>query len=257
MPKGILPFETFSALLEQAKDSLLIAVLYVGGEPLLYKDIYRAAALCTRHRVPTMIATNGMLLTEKASSQLLDAGLDFIKIAVSGFTQGVYQRQHRKGKIERIKGYLDILSKLIRQRKSGLVVMVDYISYAYNAHELPLMRAFCQERGFLFNVRPGITTGMGAEEPEKPLFTTRVTSRCTWPWEAVTVNWNGDLFPCCDYTSWVGSKPYLRYRVGGPELSALWNGAEVRKYRLGHLKLGRQCSPVCLPCTREGLLFKY
>ena len=85
--KGSMPFELFTQIIDEAKEYLLMAVLYVNGEPLVYKRLYDAVAYASRNNVATMIATNGILLTENNIDRLLRSGIDFIKIAVSGFTQ--------------------------------------------------------------------------------------------------------------------------------------------------------------------------
>ena len=46
-------------------DHILIAVLYINGEPLMYTDLYKAIKFASDRKVATLISTNGELLTEK------------------------------------------------------------------------------------------------------------------------------------------------------------------------------------------------
>ena len=73
---------------------------YVNGEPLMYKDIYEAIKYANQKKLLTLIASNGILLNNNNSEKLVDAGLDFIKVHISGFTNQVHQIQHRKGNVD-------------------------------------------------------------------------------------------------------------------------------------------------------------
>jgi len=257
IPKGKMPYEMYAEIINQVKDYLLMAVLYVNGEPLLYKDIFRAIKLATEHGVATTIATNGILLNEKKCSQLLNAGIDFIKIAVSGYSQEVYSIQHRLGDIEKIKRNIISLARMNRQGGHGAIIMIDYILYNHNRDEVDAFRNFANELGIMFNLRQGNPKGM--EDTESPQTTAPlpVNIPCDWLWKILTVNWNGDLLPCCDYTVWSGSRPYARFEMNETRIAQVWNGDEIMKMRRTHATKGRKPIPICSVCSRRGTAFKF
>lgn len=80
--------ERFSMILEQFAEKNFIpnvVVLYHGGEPLLNKNI--AQYLCQLKEfgvARTVINTNASLLTEERSEELIDAGLDVLKVSFDG-----------------------------------------------------------------------------------------------------------------------------------------------------------------------------
>jgi radical SAM protein with 4Fe4S-binding SPASM domain len=259
IPKGSLEFDLYADMLQQVKRHILLAVLYVNGEPLMYRDIFRAIKLATESRVATMIASNGILLTEDNSTKLLDAGLDFIKIAISGFTQATYGKQHRRGNVEQIKLHIITLVELNIQRGSPMLIMLDYILYHYNEHELPLVREFCDKLGIVLSVRPGNVHGMDAAAPDyqRDVSSLSTYPPCDWLWKVLTVNWTGDIYPCCDCCVWSGAKPFERYLVGKTNMADVWNGNQTIMFRNTHSTKGRTSIPVCAKCTRIGLRFKY
>jgi pyruvate-formate lyase-activating enzyme len=216
IPKGQLPFETYEGIIREVHDRLLMAVLYINGEPLLRKDLARAIRLATDLKTATMIATNGQLLTENKSREILEAGIDFVKIAISGFTQEVFRAQVRHGLIEKIKENIRAFVRLNREGRHGAVILIDFMIYEYNRHQLPDVRAFCDELGIMLNVRPGNITGMEDREPPKWKPELPLPIPCDWLWKILSVNWNGDLLPCCDYVVWSGSLPYATYRPDQP-----------------------------------------
>ena len=257
IPKGKMPFELYEAILREVKDTLLMAVLYINGEPLLYKDIARAIRLATDLNVASMISTNGQILTEEKSKEILEAGIDFVKVAVSGFTQDTFKVQVRHGNIERIKENLRNFVRLNREGNHGAVLLVDYMIYKYNEAELPAFRAFCDELGAMLNVRPGNIKGLEDREPPKPMPKLPLRAACDWLWKILSVNWNGDLLPCCDYVVWSGAQPYETYKMGETSIAAMWNGPRAQKMRMIHTKQGRAPIPICAVCARQGTAFKF
>jgi radical SAM protein with 4Fe4S-binding SPASM domain len=73
----------------------------------------------------------------------------------------------------------------------------------------------------------------------------------------LAVNWDGALYPCCDFPLWSDAVPYARYRLGETSIAEVWNGPEARKVRRLHARAGRSSVPVCAGCRRRGTAFKY
>jgi MoaA/NifB/PqqE/SkfB family radical SAM enzyme len=94
--KGTMLFEIFAGIISQVRDRLIMAVPYVNGEPLLSKDIYQVIQYATDNKVATMVATNGILLNEFNCEKLLVAGIDFIKVHISGFTRPIHYNGREK-----------------------------------------------------------------------------------------------------------------------------------------------------------------
>ena len=261
--KGRMPLPLYQGIIDQVKDQLLIAVLYVNGEPLMYKDLGSAIRYASERKVATMIATNGALLSKDKIVELLDSNLDLIKIAITGFTQEIYTVQHRNTNIEKIKENLRNLARLKKKRRSGLIVMLDYILYDYNQHEKERVSELCAELGFIFNIRPGNHFKLEEERPD--LIPDRLAPRpklpiqelCEWPWQVMTINWNGDMLPCCDYVMWGGATPYATFEPGKTQVEEVWNGSVSVNYRLIHLTEGRKGIDICSQCPRTGTAFKY
>ena len=257
--KGRMPYDMCIDILEQIKDDALIAVLYTNGEPLMYKELPRVIKFASQNHLATMISTNGLLLDEKKAFDLLEAGIDFIKIQLSGFTQGVYSVQVRKDNdVEKLKENIRILVRLNREGRYGAVILVDYMLYNYNRHEFPLAQQFCKELGVMINVRPGNPAG-GLEEKEPSLSSEEVPLKrsCDWLWKAMQVNWNGEIWPCCEGANWSGATVYDQYKVGQSRVADIWNGIKAKRMRQIMVKEGRKAVPICSQCLRKGITFKW
>lgn len=257
IPKGVMKPRVFEEIVRQTKDTLLMAVPYVNGEPLIYQylgDVLRAAK---DYNVATIISSNGILLNEANIKKILDNDLDLIKVHVSGFTNEVHQVQHRLGDVEEIKNNLIQLARRIEERKAPLLVLVDYIRYKHNAHQVEQFRAFAEKLGFMFSVRPGNPKGMEDSEDPQPISLPAANIPCDWLWKALTVNWNGDMLPCCDYVTWSNVTGYGRFEPGKTDFIKMWNGPEVIAMRQTHREKGRKPIPICADCNRIGIEYKY
>lgn len=256
--KGQMSYETAADIIRQVSPYCFIAVLYTNGEPLLYPQIVELTRLATKYGLATMMATNGTLLNRDKAKALLEAGLDFIKIAISGYSQEVYGVEARYGNVEKVKTAIRDIAHLKKEGRYNTVIMVDYILYKYNQHELPQVRAMCQDLGVMLSVRPGNPKG-GLEDQEPPLSTVALPlpMSCDWLWKAIQVDWTGDIQFCCECGTWGGTKPYVRFEPGLTDIKKVWNGPDAQNMRSMMRDQGRFCLPICKSCLRQGIIFKW
>lgn len=255
--KGFMPYELYTQVIDEAKEYLLMAILYVNGEPLIYKQLYDAIQHASDSNVASMIATNGILLNEENIKKLIKSDVDFIKIAISGFSQESYAKQVRHGDVDKIKNNLLRLQGENSTHGNKTIVMIDFIKYDYNQHEILPAKEFCDRLGFMFNVRKGnVAHGDDTPEASSTLFEPSETL-CDWPWKVLTINWNGDVFPCCDYVVWTNLRPYRRITPDSVNIREIWNGEAAVKNRKIHCTQGRKAIPVCSHCNRNSINFKY
>jgi len=256
--KGKMPLDMAVDLVEQLKKDVLIVVLYTNGEPLLYKDLPTIIQSSTDRKVATMIATNGLLLTKDNIRAMLEAGLDFIKVQLSGYTQDTYSTQIRHGDVEKLKENIRLLARINEDGGYNAVIVVDYILYSYNKHQLGLVREFCKELGVLLNVRPGNPKG-GLEDKEPVLNIEPLPLKisCDWLWKGMQVNWNGEILQCCDVVVWNNIKPFATFQAGKTNIKEVWNGSKAIQIRELMRTKGRAGMPICAQCTRKGVAFKW
>lgn len=252
IPIGDLPAETYKSIIDDVGDRIMMAVLYVNGEPLLRKDLFDLILYASTKNVATMISTNGLLLNKERSEMLLGSGVDFIKIAVSGFTQQVYCQNHRGGDIELVKKNLEDLAATRLRLNSSAVIMLDYIVFKHNTHELENWKSYSDKLGFIFNRRIGISQGQSSvQEIDDRLVP--VTKLCDWVWKIATINWDGSVFPCCEFATWKSLKGLGSVSNHTASLSSIWNGLPYQNFRKAHLVKGRSAIPRCADCHYQGI----
>ncbi len=113
--KGDLTFEQFKKVIDQIP-SLVYITLQGVGEPLLNKDIMKMIKYCSSKGVSTYINTNGTILTETKSRELIEAGLQNLSISINSFDEKIFA-ETRSGAsinkvIENVKKFIDIKKEL-------------------------------------------------------------------------------------------------------------------------------------------------
>ena len=75
------------------------------------------------------------------------------KVHISGYTNKIHQIQHRKGDVDLILKNLERFM-ILKKYKSNVMVMLDYILYEHNKHELNMAKKFSSDNNIMFNIRP-------------------------------------------------------------------------------------------------------
>jgi len=254
IPIGRIELSAFQKVVDELHENLLIAVLYMQGEPFLSQDIYQMVQYCTDKNLATIIGTNGMLCGKENADKIVNSGLDILKVAVSGFKQETYERYHIKGDIELIKNNLNDLSEVKRRNGSDLKIVVEYIIFDYNCDEFYEFKKYCDSIGILCSPRQDNWTSadeiQSDDEREGVWYSKRL---CDWLWGVLALNHDGTIIPCCVYSK--SSEPLIFGNMlqGIDHCKDIWNNQEFTDFRKQHLIGGRKGDPVCATCQLEGL----
>lgn len=122
-----------------------IVFLYGNSEPFLHPRLPECIAAVKARGLRCELSTN--LNYIQRVDEVLAAGLDFMIVSLSGFTQEVYVKGHQGGNIEKVKGNMKTLGTFNQCAAVPVKISVNYHLYKDNEHELELMRAFAAECG--------------------------------------------------------------------------------------------------------------
>lgn len=255
IPLGFMQYEIFVRVIDQAAKDVLFVLVYLSGEPLMNRDVVSMVRKATNSRVATILATNGMLLSGDITRELLSSGLDYLKVAVSGMTQDVYEKEHRGGEIDSIKQNLREASRIKKQLKSTTIIVMDYIVYAHNEHQVGLAETFCEENGISISLRKGLirneADGFSSSSYGK---IQKNSMLCDWLWKIMSISWDGSVLPCCEY-AFTANKIVLGNLNDG-SIREIWNGDKYKAYRMSHIKKGRTSYAMCESCHYNGIDFQ-
>ena len=109
--KSDITLEQFKYIIDQVP-SLVYVTLQGIGEPLLNKDIMKMIEYCTKKGISTYINTNGTILTETKSNELIESGLSNLSVSVNSFDEKVFADTRSGASIkkvsENIKKFIEI-----------------------------------------------------------------------------------------------------------------------------------------------------
>ena len=99
--KADITFEQFKKVIDQIP-SLVYVTLQGVGEPLLNKDIMKMIKYCSDRGISTYINTNGTILTETKSYELLESGISNLSISINSFDEKVFAETRSGASIKKI-----------------------------------------------------------------------------------------------------------------------------------------------------------
>ena len=99
--KADVTFEQFKKIIDQIP-SLVYVTLQGIGEPLLNKEIMKMIKYCTDKGISTYINTNGTILTETKSNELIESGLSNLSVSVNSFDEKVFAETRSGASIQKV-----------------------------------------------------------------------------------------------------------------------------------------------------------
>jgi radical SAM protein with 4Fe4S-binding SPASM domain len=248
--KGVMSFELFQKIIDEAKGFVQDVNIHHRGEPLVnprLPDMIRyakAAGLMVRFH------TNATKMTPDKADEILAAEPDLISISFDGFRKDVYEEVRAGAVFERtvdhIKGLL-AAKRLLNKNKPYIVIeRIDFERYRGKDQEVVValeqeFRALGVDEIIVKREYHWVTDDSPEPAQEKTY------SVCTFPWYAMVICWDGTVTPC--------PQDFLARMVMGDvsrqSIAEVWNGEEYRALRknlaedLSALAQCRKCDRLC------------
>lgn len=141
-PNTELATDEWRRVLEEAAALGILQVHFSGGEPMARRDLVEMVAHASSLGLYTNIITSGVLLSDKAMSDLLAAGIDHIQLSF---------QDARAPEAERVGGYRGGHAKKLdaarRIREAGLPLTANFVLHKQNAERVGEMIALGEELG--------------------------------------------------------------------------------------------------------------
>ena len=249
--QGFMDFALFEKLVKEMsryRETIERFHLHNYGEPLLDKELASRITLAKecgiRH---TYIVTNGSLFTSEKSKEIINAGLDEIKVSFYGTDPETYNRTmvgldfHQT--LAKISDFFEARKALGRKNPR---VVIQYMEAPTNKSKtgefIRLVRPFLNETvGDSFFVTPLYNYGTG-KAFLKPGDIARI---CTFPWRVMVILINGDVVLCApDYNG-----EQVVGNVTKNTIREIWNNGAYKKVREDFRTFRYEGYPVCRTCT--------
>ena len=247
--KGMMRFDLFRKIIDEVKGSVHDIYLHHRGEPFLNPALFDMIAYARAAGINTRFHTNGCLMDEGKARRLLDASPDLVSFSVDGFEKTAYEAVRAGADFETTMA--NILRLLELRRTSGRrrpYVVVERIRFKQPPPgETPATIEALTRR----LLDAGLDEVIVKEEyawaqPDAPASNgPRCYTRCTFPWYAMVICWDGSVTPCPqDF--------YAVLKMGDARTSSLreiWNGPSYRDHRR-RLNSDIESLSLCRNCDR-------
>jgi MoaA/NifB/PqqE/SkfB family radical SAM enzyme len=221
-PKGRMALDMFERILdkiERETPNVQFIGLFSWSEPLLHPEIERFVSACKRRGFPCYLSAN-LNRIDKLES-VIEAGLDNLRISLSGFYQETYEQTHEGGNIETVKTNMRRLRELMDKHHSKTTVQVAYHRYRHNmgrdydemcalvaelgfqmdptwAYLMPLDKLFDQQEGRLTEKDQKLVRLLAiSPDEQKRIYAGGKHTDCSLRAQQTAINADGSVALCC------------------------------------------------------------
>lgn len=260
--KGFMDFSLYKKIIDEVKDYVHDIYLHHRGEPLLHPRLADMIGYAKTNGINVRFHTNGTLLNQKIAEDILSSGPDLVSFSIDGFSSEIYNKIRVNGDFDKtISNIIEFLR--LRKVKNTIkpYVIIEEIEFPqYKDYYEPKTRKEFSKRfknlGLDELIFKNLYNWAGDYEiPEKPI---DIHSKCTFPWYASVILWDGTVTSCPqDY--------FGRIKLGDitkKPLKQIWNDNPYRTLRENMVFSLENLSP-CNKCDRlwrkqiAGVPFQY
>lgn len=244
-PKADMADDVFERLVRESARSAEHMMLIGLGEPFMDPKIFDRIEYCERHRISTLLSTNGTFLDEKMSERLLRTPLQHITLSFDGSTKESFEYYRKGARFEKVRDNFVRFARMKKDRRASVQVVVQMVRMERNAGEVDDFMKF-------WSAVPGVdqvrikedetnlmrpNAGHASQEWKHP---------CHYLWRGpMYVKQNGDVYPCCQSYMLDGSPAG---NIGESSLESIWNSKMMRDMRGLHVTGRAGEIDVCSRC---------
>ncbi len=250
-PKGYIDWDLYTAIVDEIAPFAEAVVLHSWGEPLLHKRIIDMIRYAKERGLWVETSTNAMLLDEKRSREIIDAGLDRIFLSMDGLTKETYEKVRVGGTFERVLGNIERFLELKDELGSPIEADIQIVRLSETDSEVEeFVRRWSKSYADVINIKELDTWGGQIDEVSDLAVEASgndpnaVRKPCPNLWYHCHIHWDGVLVSCSrDYDA---VTPLGNVKNGG--VLKTWHGARMQKMRRWHSE-GNFCASQCVSCT--------
>lgn len=230
-PKEDMTDEIFTRLVRESGRSGEHMMLIGLGEPFMDRKIFDRIEYCERHKISTLLSTNGTFFDEKTCARLLDTPLEHITLSFDGATKQSYEYYRKGANFDKVRDNFVRFARMKHERRAKLQVVVQMVRMERNAAEVEDFIRYWSAVPGIDQVRikedeTNLLQPEGGHAPQDWKFP------CHYLWRGpVYVKHNGDVYPCCQ-SYMLDGKP-IGNLTEAP-LATIWNSGDMQHFRRLH-----------------------
>jgi radical SAM protein with 4Fe4S-binding SPASM domain len=246
--RGTMDLDLFRRIIDQAPAAGVYEVaLFMGGEPLLHKDLPYMIKYVEDKGLETRVYTNATLLTREKAQAILDSGLTFLGVSIDGDSKEEYEAMRIGADFDEVMANLTNFLELKKERGAEKpYVSLQMIKLLENPNQTidPAFRARFD----------GLPIGeMSVRNPhdwrgEKGIIQQKEQGSKYYPcqvfWSAMSIAWDGRVVGC---SADLNGKHILG-DLKEQSIMEIWNGEQYRLHRRLMKQKRYSELPLCAEC---------
>ncbi|MBU1201529.1 MAG: radical SAM protein [Nanoarchaeota archaeon] len=146
--KKELTLEDLEAFVVQAKKMGIKNVLILGGEPFLWRDLFKLIVFCNEEGLDTTVITNGVLLNQNMIKKIIQSKLPHIHISLDGATSETHDIIRGKGVFNKAVNNIQLLNAYKAKNNTQFpTIGTTFTIMKHNFHELSEVVKLAQKLG--------------------------------------------------------------------------------------------------------------
>jgi radical SAM protein with 4Fe4S-binding SPASM domain len=246
--KGYMEFALFQKIIDDAANIGIRRVhLYLHGESLLHPELAKMIAYMKSKRIGFNLVTNGMLMDEKKSTEILSSNVNFgdcITFSILGDSKEVHEKIMRGVDHERV--FNNVTGFVASRKKLHMhapTIETVFYSMPENADELP--QYIKRWKNTVDHVKCGHSISSSFAEYKKSDNTLPVRKKtCMNIWERMTIHWNGDVSLCNEDID----GDYIVGNLYQNTIKETWNSSKYLAFRNLHKEKRFEEIALCKNC---------
>ena len=219
------------------------------GEPLIHPKGYEMIKEAVDDSGTFVcLTTNGTIMNEKKTRQLLDSGIHMIDISIDAFRDETYPKIRVNGNLKVTRTNVKRLLSWVKAGNLDTKVVVSFVEQPQNTSEVEDFENYWKDQGATAVVIRRLHSAAGAVESiasdmhYKQLNEERYP--CLYPWERLTLDPKGQLSFCP--TDWKYKSTFADF--SNVSIREAWQGDFMKSLRNAHLSNNFSCHGFCGQC---------
>jgi len=273
------PFEVWKEVIDESIPKGLKAIrLNHINEPLIRQDITKFIKYAREAGILDIyFSTNGSLLSEKMSRNLIESGLMRLQISLDAATEDTYKKIRIGGDFNKIMDNIDNFLRIRKELNSNLPTLrVNFVKTELNISELDMFKEMWEGKADFIGIQNllGVVESFDKSKKENyiPL---KDDFKCSQPFQHLTLRSNGHILPCCSFFGPDIPVAKLKHNIEGVEMQGddgilvsaetkktaanlivqniqeAWQGEKMKFFREIHKKGEFWKNTVCKKCVES------
>lgn len=223
------------------------------NEPLIRNDLIEFIKYAkSKGILDIYLSTNGILLNDKISENLIKSGLTRIQISIDAVTENIYQKVRPGGSLSKvIKNVKNFIYSKKKLNSILPLVRVNFVKTSLNEHELDQFINDWKHKVDMIGIQEFVKPTKIKNSKIKSFKTKKkIDFKCSFPFKQLVITNEKKILPCC--TFW-GEELSIIDLEQPEDLLKAWNHPKIKKLRKMHITGNYQNVPQCKNCVEGGL----